>query len=136
MRAGALERVVVNELKPSYLAEAHRGDRAILGLLRDMALDLGPDLFVAQSEALRTRPDLYGVLETLDAPVFVACGGEDRLCPPDWHARLAAEARDAELHVIPGAGHMLPLEKPLELAGRLGSWMHRVKRRTSCPTAS
>jgi pimeloyl-ACP methyl ester carboxylesterase len=136
VRAGALEQVVIGELKPNYLAADHCGDCDLLDLLRDMALDLGPELFAAQSEALRTRPDLRGVLGRLDVPAFVACGAEDRLCPPEWHRALAAEAADAELHVIAGAGHMLPLEQPDALAQRLGGWLERVKGMAACPIAS
>jgi pimeloyl-ACP methyl ester carboxylesterase len=122
VRAGALERVVVEELKPNYLAAANRGDAALLALLRDMALALGPEVFVRQSEALRTRPDLRHVLPALDAPVLLMCGAEDRLCPPEGHRALAADARAATLYVVPDAGHMLPLEQPAALAAALSSW--------------
>ena len=123
VRAGALERVVVEELKPNYLAAANRGDAALLDLLRDMAMGLGPDVFVRQSEGLRTRPDQRRVLPTLDVPVLLACGAEDRLCPPDWHRDMAATAPRATLHVVEDAGHMLPLERPDALARHLDRWL-------------
>lgn len=122
VRRGELERVVVEELKPNYLARANRGDVALLALLRDMALTLGADVFVRQSEALRTRPDQRGVLATLAVPVLIACGAEDDLCPPAWHEAMAADARSATLHVVGGAGHMLPLEQPGRLAAILEQW--------------
>jgi len=125
VRAGELERVVVEELKPHYLAPANRTDAALLDLLRRMALALGPDIFLAQSEALRTRPDQRDVLPTIDAPVLVACGAEDRLCPPEWHCAMAASACRSELHVVEGAGHMLPLEQPGRLAAILRLWSAR-----------
>ena len=127
VRQGALERIVVEELKPLYLAERNRSDGALQGLLRDMALTLGPETFVRQSEALRTRADLQHILPDLSMPAFVACGEEDRLCPPAWHTAMAAKLRDAELHVIPGAGHMLPLERPRELASRLANWVRSLQ---------
>ena len=122
VRAGLLEAVVVGELKPRYLARANRRDRTLLRLLRAMALDLGPDVFVAQSEALRTRADLREVLPALDVPVLIACGAEDALCPPEWHAAMAAGARRATLHVVADAGHMLPLEQAAPLAEIITHW--------------
>ena len=122
VRRGELERIVVEELKPNYLARANRGDVALLTLLRDMALALGADVFVRQSEALRTRPDQHGVLATLAVPVLIACGAEDDLCPPAWHEAMAADAPSATLHVLAGAGHMLPLEQPGRLAAILEQW--------------
>lgn len=123
VRAGLLERVVVEELKPNYLAQSNRDDRTLLDLLRDMAMALGPEVFVRQSEALRTRPDLRDVLPGLDVPVLLAVGEEDRLCPPEWHADLARSARNSTLHVVEGAGHTLPLEQPGRLAGHLKTWL-------------
>lgn len=123
VRAGALERVVVEELKPNYLSAAWRSDGALLALLRDMALGLGPDVFVRQSEALRTRPDLRHVLPSLSSPVLLMCGAEDRLCPPERHEALARSAGAATLHVVEDAGHMLPLERPDALARHLANWL-------------
>lgn len=136
VRAGQLERIVVEELKPHYLAPANREDAELRSLLRDMAMALGPDVFVRQSEALRTRHDQRDVLPTLDAPSFIACGAEDALCPPAWHEAMAASAHRAELHVVPGAGHMLPLEQPEALARLLRAWLARIEGELRCPIAS
>jgi pimeloyl-ACP methyl ester carboxylesterase len=92
----------------------------------DMAMSLGPNVFIAQSESLRTRQDLSGVLHDTEHPVFLACGAEDRLCPPAWHEAARAACADAELHVIRGAGHMLPLERPAALAGALLPWLQAL----------
>ena len=121
VRAGGLERVLVEELKPNYLAAARRGDRALLDLVRDMGMALGPDVFVRQSEALRTRPDLTSALAELDAPVALLCGAEDSLCPPAWHERWRRTAREATLTVFADCGHMLPLEAPGALIGAIHS---------------
>ncbi len=101
---------------------SNRSDAALPALVRDMAMALGPDIFVAQSEALRTRRDLRPVVPALASPLLVACGAEDRLCPPAGHRTLAQSAPGATLHVIEGAGHMLPLEQPARLASIIRQW--------------
>jgi pimeloyl-ACP methyl ester carboxylesterase len=134
VRAGRLAEIVADELKPNYLAAANRGDAAMLQTVMEMALALGPDAFVAQSEALRLRDDLRPGLPALAMPVLLACGSEDRLCPPEWHRRWAEmigpNARFSEIH---GAGHLLPLERPHALAEALLGWLAEE---TSCPTRS
>ena len=122
VRAGGLERVLVEELKPNYLAARNRGDTALLDLLRNMGLGLGPDVFVRQSEALRLRADRWEALAKIDVPVLLGCGSEDTLCPPEWHADWTARIAGAEQFVVDGAGHMLPLETPLVLAARIDRW--------------
>lgn len=124
VRGGQLETLVADELKPNYLAQQNRGDRVLLDTVMDMARELGPETFVAQSEALRLRADLRPALPGFAMPVLLACGSEDRLCPPEWHRRWAdligANARFAE---VPGAGHLLPLEQPDALADLLIGWL-------------
>ena len=123
VRAGGLERVLIEELKPNYLGACHRGDKSLLGLLRDMGMCLGPDVFVRQSEALRLRPDRRDTLPTITVPVLLGCGAEDALCPPAWHADWAARIADSECFTVAGAGHMLPLEAPDILATHIGDWL-------------
>ncbi|RVT41997.1 alpha/beta fold hydrolase [Sphingobium algorifonticola] len=126
VRSGGLAEVVADELKPHYLAQAQAQDSALRALVLDMALGLGPDVFVRQSEALRTRADLRPVLGGITRPAFVACGDEDRLCSPEWHRDWAARIGPAaSLHVIPNAGHLLPLEQPDALADALIAWLHK-----------
>ncbi|MDP3676976.1 MAG: alpha/beta hydrolase [Novosphingobium sp.] len=125
VRGGGLERVLIEELKPHYLAQQNRGDAALLTLLRDMGMALGPEVFVAQSEALRTRPDLRPVLRGYPGPVLLMCGTEDSLCPPDWHRDWAALAQDSVLLEIAEAGHMLPLEDAPAVASALDGWLRK-----------
>ncbi len=122
VRGGGLERVIVEELKPNYLAQENRTDQPLLALLRDMGLGLGPKVFAAQSEALRLRADLRPVLDELTVPVLLGCGEEDTLCPPAWHHAWAERIAAAETIVFRGAGHMLPLEQPEEFAAHIARW--------------
>jgi pimeloyl-ACP methyl ester carboxylesterase len=93
-----------------------------------MSLRLGPDVFIRQAEALKTRPDAWPVLPTLQMPVLVACGAEDRLCPPELHARMAAACQQADFSIIENAGHLTPMEQPQMLSSLIAEWTakHRI----------
>jgi pimeloyl-ACP methyl ester carboxylesterase len=127
VKAGGLERVLVDELKPNYLSQQNSGDAALLALLRDMGLSMGPDVFVRQSEALRLRHDQQALLAELSVPVLYGCGQDDVLCPPQWHERWAATTPRADLGIVAGAGHMLPLEAPEALAEIIDQWLDRTE---------
>jgi pimeloyl-ACP methyl ester carboxylesterase len=127
VRAGGLERVLVEELKPNYLAAQNRSEDALLELLRDMGMRLGSDVFIRQSEALRLREDRRAALTALDVPVLYLCGEEDTLCPPAWHRSWADQTRNARFEEITGAGHMLPLEAPAAFAQALNHWLTQNK---------
>ena len=110
--SGGLRELAIESLKPMYLAESRRDDEALLGTVLDMALDLGPEVFERQSVALRDRVDSVPILKTIDCPVLVACGVEDKLCPPVLHELMAAEIPDARLCIIDDCGHLASLERP------------------------
>lgn len=125
IRAGRLREVIVEEMKPNYLATANRQNSALLDLLVEMALDLGGEVFIEQSKALRDRKDATARLRRLTMPSLVLCGEEDRLCPPERHREIAGLLPHAELRVIAGAGHITTLEEPAAVNAALADWLAR-----------
>jgi pimeloyl-ACP methyl ester carboxylesterase len=60
--------------------------------------------------------DLREALRDNAVPARVLVGSRDTLTPPRLARQLADGIPGAELTVLPGAGHMLPLERPDEVA--------------------
>jgi pimeloyl-ACP methyl ester carboxylesterase len=82
------------------------------GRLRSMIEGTRYETTVASLKGMAARPDRTGLLDGITVPTAVIVGEEDKLTPvPDSEAMAAAIA-GAALHVIPGAGHMAPLERP------------------------
>ena len=125
VRAGHLRDVIVDEMKPVYLAHANRGNQALLDLLVAMALDCGADMFAAQSLALRDRADQSASLAAFKGPTLVHCGAEDELCPPERHREIAGLLENSELAIVPGAGHISTLENPAAVTAGLEAWLTR-----------
>jgi len=125
VRSGKLQQVIVEEMKPAYLAAASRSKQELLDLLVDMAVDVGTDAFVNQSLALRDRRDQSHALKRFDGPALVLCGAEDTLCPPDRHREIVKFLSDGELEIIAGAGHISTLEQPQAVNTALEKWLSR-----------
>ena len=53
-----------------------------------------------------------GFLPLLRQPTLVLAGEEDDVCPVVNARMLARLIPGAHLHVVPGAGHLLPFEAP------------------------
>ena len=120
--AGGLRAVIRDEMKPNYLAPGP-GQGPVLDLCMDMAMDLGPEVFARQSLALRDRPDRQAALAAYGGPALVLMGEHDRLCPLDRHELMAALMPQARLVIVPGAGHLPPLEQPRATADTLAQWL-------------
>ena len=121
-RAGRLEDVMRDEMKPNYLAEGP-GKQPILDLCMDMALSLGPAVFERQSRALAARPDQQETLRSYRGDALVLMGREDRLCPRDRHDLMHALLTTSRLALVDGAGHLPPLEQPAVTAREMASWL-------------
>ena len=124
-RAGRLREVMRDEMKPNYLAPGPRRQE-VLDLCMDMAMDLGPEVFVRQSLALRDRPDQQETLRAARLPALILCGAADALCPLERHELMHALIAGSILTVIEGAGHLPTLEKPEETNAALIRWLEEA----------
>ena len=122
VRDGKLLNVMRDEMKPNYLAESENQD-AVLGICMDMAMSLGPDVFINQSRALQTRQDQQSTLNSIDIPVLIMCGSEDKLCTLERHELMHNMISNSELKIIYNAGHMPTLEQPNETTEVLKQWL-------------
>ena len=122
VRNGQLAAVMREEMKPNYLVDSPR-KKKILDLCMDMALELGPDVFLRQSQALMTRPDQTQTLRAARLPTLALCGAQDELCPISRHELIASLVPDAVLSVVANAGHMPTLEQPDATNAALSRWL-------------
>ena len=56
--------------------------------------------------------DLASTAQQLRVPTLILCGGRDRLTAPALSQQLCGMIAGSRLQIVPGAGHMLPLEAP------------------------
>jgi pimeloyl-ACP methyl ester carboxylesterase len=97
----------------------------------------GAQQLIQQNRAVMARINSLPHLADIRCPALVMCGEADALTPPAQaqemadamvHAKLYAPA-GARVQTVAGAGHMLTLERPLEVAAHLMDWLD------SLPTA-
>ncbi|WP_051068054.1 alpha/beta fold hydrolase [Octadecabacter antarcticus] len=120
---GGLQSVMRDEMKPNYLADGPNRAK-VLDLCMDMAMILGHDVFAAQSNALRDRPDQKDTLKNWCKPTLILCGEDDRMCPLHRHTLMAELMPQATLTVVPNAGHLPPLEQPDVTRTAIERWLH------------
>lgn len=102
------------------LHPAHLDDAAITGLIRQMGLELGKDVLLAQFITTIDRPDLMARLPQLRCPVLIVGAEDDKLVHADDLRAMAARLPHASLHLLKdNTGHMIPLEAPEPLAAAM-----------------
>ena len=83
--------------------------------------DGGESALRAQLRLQQTRCDLRPALAELPMPVLVIGGQQDVICPPTFHAEIAAAVPHSRFASIEG-GHLLALERPVRIGALLRSW--------------
>ncbi|NOU74875.1 alpha/beta fold hydrolase [Paenibacillus sp. LMG 31458] len=76
---------------------------------------------IAGLQILRSEEVLSGLPE-IKCPVLLVHGTEDKICPYNAAAELAAQLPQAELFSIPGSGHVPFLGREDEIAEELRRW--------------
>jgi 3-oxoadipate enol-lactonase len=76
--------------------------------------------------AMADRPDSADTLRSFPRPVLVIAGEDDSIIPVSEAEAMARVAPNATLEVVPGAGHLTPVEQPDRFAAVLERFLQRL----------
>lgn len=111
---------VLDAFATSVLAPSANGN--LRELVLSMGQAVGPEAFAADSLAIAERGSFEDVLALVRVPCLFLFGALDELTPPElgWH--MAREVPGARVDVVPGVGHLSPLEAPDAVAASLAAF--------------
>ncbi len=110
-------------LLPELLHPANLADAALAQTLTRMALRVGREAYLRQQHAILHRPDSRPLLPGIAIPTLVLAGEADRVTPPAASRAMAALIPHARLAILPGCGHLPPLERPHAVTAELRNWL-------------
>lgn len=111
-------------LAPRDAADPH--DQILRARLSTMIESLPVETIVADLRGLRDRRDRSASMQQATVPVLVVVGEHDAITPAAETAAFAATIPDAQHVVIPGAGHMPPMENPADFVRVLASFWNEL----------
>ncbi|HEU4419904.1 MAG TPA: alpha/beta fold hydrolase, partial [Planctomycetota bacterium] len=100
----------------------HARDLMLRARVQTMAESLPVETIVADLRGLRDRPDRTALLATITVPTLVVVGSEDVISTPAESEQIARSILGARLAVVPGCGHLVPMEDPSAFAQHLGAF--------------
>ncbi len=112
-----IEQQAANAFHPDSLSNT-----ALMQMRSAMVRDYGSERYVAHVRATMARPDRSHLLDG-NKPTLVISASHDTVIPPDSVTRYAAQVPRSETHIVQGAGHLMPMERPGELADLLVTWI-------------
>ena len=85
---------------------------AYVGATKEVMASTRPTTIAAALRGMAERADMTPELPSIEIPSLLLCGEHDVISPAEEMRGVAAAMPDALFHVIYGAGHMSPLERP------------------------
>ncbi len=123
--AAIAEAMLPRMLTPETLA----GSPDVAARVRSMMASTPVPGIVGALAAMRDRPDSIPLLPSLAGiPTLVVVGERDQLTPPDDSRRMAGAITGARLEVIPGAAHLVSVEKARETTAVMKDFLNANSR--------
>ena len=111
-------RAIAEQMFPKMIAPAAAHSPAAKKLRSIM--ESCPPLTIEHAlAAMRDREDYTPLPSTFAKPILIIVGDQDAIASPETARAMHAAAPKSRLAIIPGAGHMSPLEQPRAFADAL-----------------
>jgi 3-oxoadipate enol-lactonase len=124
-RAGTMEAMVEPTLK-RWFKDSFRAKRPeLMARVADWIRTTPLEGYIGTSAAIPTI-DVTGRLREIDIPCLALVGADDIAMPPVMAETLARHLPNAELAIIPDAGHLSNLEQPARFNAAVEKFYERV----------
>jgi len=98
----------------------------VVDAVRNVMLANSSRAIAAAQRGMAIRPDSTPSLKEITVPTLVIASEHDAISPPEEMRTFAAEIPHCEFVLIPGVGHMTPMEAPQEFNAAVRSWLQRT----------
>ena len=121
-------RLLVDEQLPAPLLGETTAKRCpkLVDYVAELIGEASPAAVAWAQRAMAARPDSLAALGSVDVPALVIVGAEDTLTPVPDAEVLAGALPQAELTILPGAGHLSALEVPEAFNTAVRSLLARI----------
>lgn len=118
---------IARDMMPKLLGKTTLETRAdVEPLVRRLIKQQSPTALRGAVLRMMQRPDSLGVIERVKVPTVIIAGDEDVLTPVEESRKMLAVTDQAELIILPAAGHLTNLEQPAAFNDALRSFLGRL----------
>ncbi|MDO8462289.1 MAG: alpha/beta fold hydrolase [Deltaproteobacteria bacterium] len=113
-------------VKPAFAPETFNTNPQIIQTVKEMILKNPPLGICGSLLGLASRTDTTASLKEIKIPTLILVGEKDQITPPSASLSMKEKIQNAEMHLIPNAGHLSNLENPVEFNQRLISFIKEI----------
>jgi pimeloyl-ACP methyl ester carboxylesterase len=112
----------ISRKKAASLTDQNNNNDQIINTIIEMDAEMGEPVFKEQLRCTTERKDISAELAKLSVPMTFFHSTGDPLVNKDCLGELTKTCTSCRVIETSGSGHMIPLEKPAELARQIESW--------------
>lgn len=113
-------RAIATAMLPKLLAPG--ADALLQARVQSMIEETATETIVADLRGLAARPDRSDLLARIAVPTLAVVGEHDAITPVADAEFLATHIPGGRMVVVPGAGHLTPMEAPAAFAAAVGGF--------------
>lgn len=122
-------RVVLDDVFPALLGLTSVADRPdVVERVRGWVAAADPEGIAWAQRAMAVRVDALETLRGMDVPALVVVGAEDRLVSVADAELMVGALPQGRLALLPGSGHLSPVEVPDAFSTAVRAWLDDVRR--------
>lgn len=114
---------ITNTRVQQFLHPDNHQNKTLINIIKKMDADLGKEILIKQLKATSQRVDITAQLKTIDTPILLIGSKEDALVSHLDVLDLKKDLKTGVAVILKNFGHMIPLEKPKELAEIINSYL-------------
>ncbi len=114
---------ISNTRVQQFLHTDNRQHKTLINIIKKMDADLGKETLIKQLMATSKRVDITAQLKTIDVPILLIGSKEDALVSHQDILALKKDLTKGIAVILKNCGHMIPLEKPKELAEIINKYL-------------
>lgn len=116
---------VSNTRVKQFLHPDNHENKTLINIIKKMDADLGKDILIKQLKATSNRIDITVQLKTITNPILLIGSKEDALVSSQDILDLKKELKTSFSVILKNCGHMIPLEKPNEIAEIIHNYLDK-----------
>ena len=109
-----------------FLHPKNHHNNILIKIIKKMDAELGKDILIKQLTATSNRVDITEKLKSIDNPILLIGSKEDSLVSHNDITDLKKELKNSFSILVKQCGHMIPLEKPIEIADIINNYLNDI----------
>jgi len=107
-----------------FLHPDNHQNKIVIRIIKKMDTNLGKEVLIKQLKATSTRIDITSHLNKIISPILLIGADQDKLISYKDLSHLKEQFKNIQSIQIKNCGHMIPLEKPLEIVGIINNYLN------------